>query len=829
LSEKAVTEARELMLATKNLLKPANGEPIISPSKDMVLGVYYLTMSVDQDRKGDGRAFSSIDEVMMAYSLGQVEVHAKIKLLSETWYDDNGNRMDNSVTKVIDTTVGRVIFNNALTDRMRFYNQELDKGGVKDLIAEVYEICGQEETCLIADRIKEIGFQYATRSGSTIAIADITVPAKKKEIIQSAQDAVDLISRDFRRGLLTEQERDEKTIEIWKQTTDEVADAVKDSLDPIGDLATMANCGASKGGFNAISQLAGMRGLMADPAGRIIPMPIRSNFREGLSALEYFISTHGARKGLADTALRTADAGYLTRRLVDVAQDIIVNEEDCGTKNGIWINADDEIVGQSLMERLYGRVLAERVVDPETGEILFDQNELLTHDRVKKIISLKIPSIKVRSPLTCEMTHGICANCYGVDLSRGDMVKLGSTVGIIAAQSIGEPGTQLTLQTFHTGGVAAGSDITTGLPRVEELFEARKMPKGEAVISRIAGTAHIIFSEKYTDQRIVQVDHSEMVSDVYDIPEDWTIAVSEEDVVEMGTTLAAQDESTIKAQNKGRVRIEDNKVIVSYEVKETEEYEIPTTSRLIIQEGDRIEPGQPLTEGSLNPHTILRIKGREACQEYLMREIQQVYRTQGQDINDKHFEVIINKMLGKVQVIRSGDSPYLPQDLVNRLEIRRVNEDLVEQGKRPARYVEILLGITKAALETDSFLSASSFQHTIKVLSAAAVSSREDPLYGLKENIMIGKLIPAGTGFEPGQFSEQPIEGQSRGTALEGRVLDLFNDDDAFDELYDDEDSDEFLDDLIDDMDVLDEIELDDDIDFDDDDEDFDSEDQDDD
>jgi DNA-directed RNA polymerase subunit beta' len=791
LSDKAVTEARELMLATKNLLKPASGEPIISPSKDMVLGVYYLTQILDQDYKGDGRIFSNIDEVMMAYDLGQLQVHAKIKVLTETWYDEDNNRMDATETRLIDTTVGRVIFNNALTESMRFYNKVLEKGGTKDLIAEVYEVCGPEETCIVADKVKEIGFLYATRSGSTIAVADITVPAKKKEIVRSAQEAVDVITRDFRRGLLTEQERDEKTVEIWQKTTDTVSKAVEEALDPTGDLATMANCGASKGGFNSIAQLAGMRGLMADPAGRIIPMPIRSNFREGLTALEYFISTHGARKGLADTALRTADAGYLTRRLVDVAQDIIVNEEDCGTDNGVWIHAEDDIAGQSLSERLYGRVLAERVIDPATGEIILNPNELLTHEKVKKIVNLNVTSIKVRSPLTCEMVHGICANCYGVDLGRGDLVKLGSTVGIIAAQSIGEPGTQLTLRTFHTGGVAAVGDITTGLPRVEELFEARKMPKGEAVISRIAGTGHIIYSEKYTDQRIVRVDHSEMVSDEYDIPEDWTIDVNEEDEIEVGTTIASQDAAIIKAQHNGRVRIEGRKVIVSYEVKESEEYEIPTTSRLIIKEGDKIEPGQPLTEGSLNPHTILRIKGRDACQLYLMREIQLVYRTQGQNINDKHFEVIINKMLGKVQIIRPGDTQYLPQDMVNRLEIRRVNEELAAQGKRPARYIEILLGITKAALETDSFLSASSFQHTIKVLSAAAVSSREDPLYGLKENIMIGKLIPAGTGFEPGQFSNETPGEATHGEALEGRVLDLFDDDIDEMDFLDDEDADD--------------------------------------
>jgi len=798
LSQKAVTEARELMLATKNLLKPASGEPIISPSKDMVLGVYYLTMEIDQEHKGDGRIFSNIDEVTMAYDLKQVDIHAHIKIQAKTWYDENNKRTAEPKVRVIDTTVGRAIFNNALTDRMQFYNGELDKGGIKDLIADVYEVTGQEETVLIADRIKEIGFKYATRSGSTIAVADITVPPEKPVIIQEALDSVDVINRDFRRGLLTEQERDEKVIEIWQDTTDEVASAVKISLDPTGDLATMAKSGASKGGFNSIAQLAGMRGLMADPAGRIIPMPIRSNFREGLTALEYFISTHGARKGLADTALRTADAGYLTRRLVDVAQDIIVNEEDCGTTDGIWIRADQDIAGQTFSERIFGRVLAERVIDPNTGEIIMEQDDLLTHDMVKKVNEVGVEAIKVRSPLTCEMVHGICAKCYGVDLGRGDMVKLGSTAGIIAAQSIGEPGTQLTLRTFHTGGVAAGGDITTGLPRVEELFEARKAPKGEAIIARISGTAHVIYSEKYTDQRVVRVDQSEIVSDAYDIPEDWTIEVKEEDQVENGAVIATQDEAVIKAQHSGRVRIEYNQVIVSYEVKESEEYDIPTTSRLIVQEGDKIEAGQPVTEGSLNPHTILRIKGREACQKYLMEEIQKVYRTQGQNINDKHFEVIIHKMLGKVQVIRPGDSEYLPQDLVNRLEIRRVNEELVAQGKKPARYIEVLLGITKAALETDSFLSASSFQHTIKVLSAAAVASRTDPLYGLKENIMIGKLIPAGTGFEPGQFSDETPGEQPSGEMLEGRVLDLFEDEIDEDYLIDDEDLDDIDDEDLD-------------------------------
>ena len=775
LSDKAVTEARELMLATKNLLKPANGEPIISPSKDMVLGVYYLTMEVDEKQAGDPRAFSSIDEVLMAYSMGLVHVHEKIKLLTETWYDQDNTRMEKPATRIIETTVGRTIFNNALTERMRFYNQELDKNGVRDLVAEVYDICGQEETCIIADQIKDIGFQYATRSGITIAIADITVPASKAGILQAAQEEVDEINRSWSRGLTTDYERDRIVVGIWKETGHQVTVEVEKALDPMGDLTTMAKSGASKGGINAISQLAGMKGLVSDPGGRVISMPIRSNYREGMSPFEYYISTHGARKGLADTALRTADAGYLTRRLVDVAQDVIVNEEDCGTYQGIWISADDNIAGQSFEKRLYGRVLADRVINPETGEIVFNRNDLLTHDRVKIIKELGISAVHVRSPLTCEMIHGICANCYGMDLARGEMVKLGSTVGIIAAQSIGEPGTQLTLRTFHTGGVVAGGDITSGLPRVEELFEARKEPKGEAVISKIAGTAHLFGFEKDSDKRFVRIDHSEMVSDIYDIPEDWSIAVSDGDEIVMGATLASQDEAIITAQNNGRVRIEDHKVIVSYEVKESEEYDIPTTAKLTIEEGEKVEPGQAITEGSLNPHTVLRINGRDACQRYLLREIQEIYVNEGQDINDKHFEVIINKMLSKVQIMRSGDTAYLPQDLVNRLEIRRVNEELVEQGKQPARYLEVLLGVSKAALETDSFLSASSFQHTIKVLSAAAISSREDPLFGLKENIMIGKLIPAGTGFKPGQFSDEAQGDDVYDAVGEGRVLTLFD------------------------------------------------------
>ncbi len=762
LSEKAVWEARNLMLSSKNLLKPADGEPIISPSKDMVLGVYYLTMDGIEQKEGTERFFADMDEVELAYNLGQVKVHDWIKVNVTTWYDEKDHRLAEPRQGLIRTTVGRVLFNRILPPNVQFRNIKLDKGGVKDLIGDVLEVSGQDVTTGVADMVKDIGFEYAMRSGSTIAVSDIVIPEQKQEIIDKSQQDVEGVNRAFRRGLLTEQERNERVIEIWQETTKDVASAVRDNMDPAGNLSTMAYSGATKGGFGPIAQLAGMRGLMADPAGRIIRLPILSNFREGLNTLEYFISPHGSRKGLADTALRTADAGYLTRRLVDVAQDIIINEENCGTQDGIWIRKSDDVAGQSMKERLFGRVTATRVVDPNTGEILLERETLLDHTNVRKITDAGIDEVKVRSPLTCELIHGICATCYGMDLGRGVKVALGSAVGIVAAQSIGEPGTQLTLRTFHTGGVAAGGDITTGLPRVEELFEARRMPKGEAIISQIGGIARVIQSDRYTDQRVVRVEHSEMISDEYDVPEDWTITVKDEGAISLSEPVAVLGEASITAQHAGRVRIEGRKVIVSYEQRDSEEYEIPSTSRLLIKDNEHIEAGTPLTEGSLNPHTILRIKGREACQMYLLTEIQKVYRAQGQNINDKHFEVIIRKMLGKVQVMRPGDTSYLPADFVDRLEIRRTNEMLVAEGKQPARYAEMLLGVTKASLNTDSWLSASSFQHTIKVLAGAAIAGTEDNLFGLKENVIIGKLIPAGTGYVHGRFTEDEEDGQRR-------------------------------------------------------------------
>ncbi len=757
LSEKAVQEARELMLSTKNLLKPANGEPIIAPAKDMVMGVYFLTRDDERPYPGDGRVFSSMDEVEFVYQLGQIKVPTKIRLLAETWYNEDGERMVAPEERVIDTTVGRTLFNMALPPEVQFVNWSLVKGDVKDLITEIYEYCDNETTTRAADKIKDLGFEYATKSGYSIAVGDLQIPPEKEQIVADALEKVRTVERSFRRGLLTAQEQDDRVIDIWQKTTSLVGDAVKANMDPHGNMAVMALSGATKGGFGPVAQLAGMRGLMADPSGQIIPLPIRSSFREGLTALEYFISSHGARKGLADTALRTADAGYLTRRLVDVSQDAIINAEDCGTENSIVLERDEDVAGQTLQERVFSRVLAAHVVDNETGEILVEKGTLATRDIARKIQRSNVDSVRVYSPLTCELEYGLCAKCYGLDLGRGEPVELGATVGIVAAQSIGEPGTQLTLRTFHSGGVAAASDITTGLPRVEELFEARKAPKGEAVLTEIAGRVSIEKSDRYSDMRVVRVTHSEMVSDSYELEKYWRRRVNDEDEVEAGDVIASLDaDNQLEAKNAGRVRIEGRTIIISREMKDEKFYEIPSNARLAVEDGDMVEPAQRLTEGSLNTHDILRIRGREACQRYMLSEVQKVYRSQGQNIHDKHFEIVIAKMMSRVNVIDSGDSETLPRELTNRIAVIKENEQLLAEGKRPLKYNDVLLGITKAALNTDSFLSAASFQHTIKILTMAAVNRDEDPLFGLKENVIIGKLIPAGTGFKRGPFAPEP-------------------------------------------------------------------------
>ncbi len=751
LSSKAVEEARSLMLSTKNLLKPADGEPIVSPSKDMVLGVYYLTMLVENRKhRGEGRAFADMDEVELAYGLAQVEIHTPIRLRAETWYDDKGVRLAAPETRMLQTTVGRVLFNRVLPPELHFVNRVLDKGSMQKLVGEVYQVLREEGTPTVVDAIKDIGFQYATISGTTIAVSDITVPAEKSAIIAKTLLEAESISRDYRRGLLTDQEQNERTIALWQETTLTVAAAVRAAMDPSGNLSTMAISGATKGGFGPISQLAGMRGLMADPAGRIIPLPIRSNFRDGLNTLEYFISTHGARKGLTDTALRTADAGYLTRRLVDVAQDMIINADDCGTDKGIYIRRSDDVAGQDYPSRLFGRITAARVVDPATGEILAEGGQSVDMDLALALGRSGVQEVFVRSPLTCELLFGMCGQCYGQDLGRAKMVELGAAVGIVAAQSIGEPGTQLTLRTFHTGGVAAGGDITTGLPRVEELFEARKKPKGEAVTAEIAGTLHITVPGSPEGQRVLRIVNSQLIQDEYPIPGNWSVKVEDGVEVQAGDVIATRGESQVIVSHTGRLRLEEKKAVVAYDQVDEFEVEIPASARLLVKDGAKVVAGEQLTEGSLNPHRILRILGREACELYLMTEVQKVYRSQGQNINDKHFEVIIRKMLSKVQITQPGDSDLLPGDLVDRLHLQAMNERMLTDTGQPARGAQILLGVTKASLNTESFLSASSFQHTIKVLAGAAIEGKIDYLRGLKENVIIGKLIPAGTGF-PGE------------------------------------------------------------------------------
>ncbi|MBI3240692.1 MAG: DNA-directed RNA polymerase subunit beta' [Chloroflexi bacterium] len=748
LSRKAVEEARTLMLSTQNLLKPADGEPVVGPAKDMVLGVYYLTM-LREGRKGEGRVFGDLDEVEMAYSLAQVDIHAKIKLYLPTHYNEQGQRFADSKPRkrLIETSVGRALFNRVLPEEMRFVNDLLDKSGLQKLVTKCYQVVGSEVTTEVVDQIKNIGFAYATRSGTTIAVSDLSVPAAKAEIVGRTEEEVAEVEKQFRRGLLTEQEQTDRVIELWTKARDEVAKAVSANLDPTGSLAVMAKSGATKGGFSPITQLAGMRGLMADPSGRIIPLPIRSNFREGLRALEYFISTHGARKGLADTALRTADAGYLTRRLVDVAQDLIVNSIDCGTEGGAYIRRKDDVAGQTLYDRILGRMAAAKIVDPKTGELLVNRNEEVSEAIALKIQASSIDQVFMRSPLHCQERRGICAMCYGRDLGRGKLVEVGSAVGIVAAQSIGEPGTQLTLRTFHTGGVAAGGDITSGLPRVEELFEARKKPKGEAVVTDIDGIVEVIRADKTGGSKVVKVVNSTTLRDEYEVPGNWAVKVEDGEEVPDGALLAQRGDSQVLAEHGGKVKRKENSIIIIREIREEQEYDIPTNSRLLVVDHQEVRAGESLTEGSQNPHRILRILGREACELYFLTEMQKVYRSQGQNINDKHFEVIVRKMLSRVQIVRPGDTNLLPGELIDRAEFKEMNEKLAADGKQTATSVPALLGVTRASLATDSFLSASSFQHTIKVLAGAAIEGKSDGLFGLKENVIIGKLIPAGTGY----------------------------------------------------------------------------------
>ncbi len=671
LSAEAQSEARVLMLSSHNILNPKDGRPVVTPTQDMVLGSYYLTLD-RTDVKGEGMVLADVAEAIMAYEHGVLDLHARVTL-----------RFDGEVRQ---STLGRFLFNEALPPKLRFIDRVVDRRELSHLVSDLFRHFGNGLTADVLDQVKELGFTYATRAGTTISISDIVVPKEKGQILEQAELQVEQVDRQYRRGLITQEERYERVIAIWTEAKELVTEALMGTLDPLNPVYMMATSGA-RGNIQQISQLAGMRGLMADPSGRIIELPIRANFREGLTVLEYFTSTHGARKGLADTALRTADSGYLTRRLVDVAQDVIIREPDCGTTEGVEVSEirDGGQLIEGLLDRLVGRLAAETVAHPETGAILVGPNQMIDEELGQSIIDAGVSSVRVRSVLTCQARFGVCVACYGRNLATGSLVEVGEAVGIIAAQSIGEPGTQLTMRTFHMGGVA-GADITQGLPRVEELFEARK-PKGQAIITEVAGTVHV-------------------------------------------------------GENKGR-----REVTVTAGPGEAEAYAVPFGARVRVHDGDVVGAGDELTEGSVNPHDLLKVRGPRGVQDYLLHEVQRVYRLQGVDINDKHIEVMVRQMMRKIKIEDAGDTSLLPGGLVDRFEFEDENAVALGQGLMPAAGKLSMLGITKASLATDSFLSAASFQETTRVLTEASIKGKRDPLLGLKENVIIGKLVPAGTGM----------------------------------------------------------------------------------
>ena len=704
LSVEAQAECRFLLLSPNNLLKPSDGGPVAVPSQDMVLGIYYLT----QERpgsEGEGKFFKNLNEAILAYENKVIRLQSRIKVrVTRTLAD--GTEM----TGIVESTLGRFLFNEILPQDLGFVDRtvpgnelvlEVDfhvgKKGLKQILEKVINTHGATRTAEVLDDIKAMGYKYSTRAAMTVSISDMTVPPEKPELIKKAQDTVDKITRNYKRGLITEEERYKEVVETWKDTDAILTKALLDGLDRYNNIYMMADSGA-RGSDKQIKQLAGMRGLMADTTGHTIELPIKSNFREGLDVLEYFMSAHGARKGMSDTALRTADSGYLTRRMVDVSQDLIVREVDCCEGKGeipgmvvkAFMDGKEEI--ESLQDRITGRFACETVYDKD-GNVIVKANHMITPKRAAAIMKNgvdkdgnPIDSLKIRTILTCKSHIGVCAKCYGANMATGEAVQVGEAVGIIAAQSIGEPGTQLTMRTFHSGGVAGG-DITQGLPRVEELFEARK-PKGLAIITEIAGTVTILDTKK---KREIQVTGEDGESKVY---------------------------------------------------------LIPYGSRIKVQDGQVLEAGDELTEGSVNPHDILKIKGVRAVQDYMIREVQRVYRLQGVEIADKHIEMLVHQMLKKIRIEDNGDSDFLPGTLVDILEFEDANERLLAEGKQPAEGKQIMLGITKASLATNSFLSAASFQETTKVLTEAAIKGKVDPLIGLKENVLIGKLIPAGTGMK---------------------------------------------------------------------------------
>ena len=689
LSVEAQAEARFLMLSVNNILAPKDGSPITTPSQDMVLGCYYLTIESQGGEKGTGTVFKDFNELMMAYQTKAVELHSTVKMRIV---------LEDGRVGITESTVGRFIFNENIPQDLGFVNREEDPFGLeinylvdKKALGKIIDKCfrrhGNTITAEVLDHIKSLGFKYSTIGGITFAVADMKIPETKKDLIKDAEVQVEKYEKVFRRGLISDEERYEKVIDTWTKTTEKVTDELMNGLERMNNIYIMAHSGA-RGSKNQIRQLAGMRGLMANASGKTVEIPVKSNFREGLSVMEYFTSSHGARKGLADTALRTADSGYLTRRLVDVSQDVIVRDFDCGTTETTEIFAitDGSEAIEDLYDRIVGRYTIDAILHPETGEVLVEADTMIQEDDAEAIINAGIERVNIRTVLNCKTHHGVCSKCYGRNLATGKEVHIGEAVGIIAAQSIGEPGTQLTMRTFHTGGVAGG-DITQGLPRVEELFEARK-PKGLAIISEITGR--------------VEIDETGKRKEVIVIPKEG----------------------------------------------EREVYQIPYGSRIRVKQGQLVEAGDPLTQGSINPHDIVRVKGIGGVQEYIVKEVQRVYRLQGVDINDKHIEVIVRQMLSKVKVEDPGDTDLLPGGYEDVLTFQECNEEAESKGLRPAIAKRVLLGITKASLATDSFLSAASFQETTRVLTEAAIKGKEDHLIGLKENVILGKLIPAGTGMK---------------------------------------------------------------------------------
>ena len=740
LSKAAVKEAREMMLSIHNMLLPSCGEPIVTPTLDMVLGCYYLT-TIRPGARGEGRIFGSWEKARLAYEVGAIDLRAEIEVRDQ---EKGGPR--------VKTSAGRIIFNEVLPPELGFHNTVISKSSLKQIVTDCYQLLSNEDMAVLLDSLKQLGFHYATKSGATIAMSDIEVPHSKPKLIEEAEERAAIIENQYHRGLITEDERYSGVVGVWTETTDRITETISDTLDRYGDIYMMATSGA-KGNISQIRQLSGMRGLMTNPSGKIIDFPIKSSLREGLSVLEYFISTHGARKGLADTALRTSESGYLTRRLIDVAQDVIIHQEDCGTTEGIWISEPEEReLLPSLAERITGRLAASEVVDPNTGKTIVDRNEEIDEEKVNKIIAAGVTKVHVRSPLSCQSRQGACQSCYGRDLARGHLVDLNTAVGIIAAQSIGEPGTQLTLRTFHTGGVV-GLDITSGLPRVEELFEARP-PKAQATISEIEGVAEVIDNE---EGKKIKVTSSEVFRDEYSLPPGWQVLVDNGQWVDIGAVLASPpeaeatpesialttEEQPILARVTGEVVIEDGQLSIKYEEEEVREYAVPAATHIRVQTGDIIKAGQQLTDGSINPQDILHILGKEAVQRYLVDEVQKVYRSQGVNINDKHVEIIAHQMLTKVCIDSSGDTELVPGELIDRFHYEDINAKVLAEGGEPATAHIVLLGITRASLNTDSWLSAASFQETTRVLTEAAVCGKIDRLIGLKENVIIGKLIPA--------------------------------------------------------------------------------------